>query len=460
MSAVSRVRAAAMRNITRLIPARRRDWVEAVWAEAPEVSPGLRRLVWRAGGVRLIAHDLLMRRRNMAAILFAAAAGSVVWEVWPGSTTSFSTGFNRVDALAMVAMLAGLAIASRLLLGPSSNSRVAKFLRVGMYVGFLALIPARAATTVFAFEQPRGGVALLLYRAIEHKQESGAWLSEILSLVIFGLCAAAMLWITSRRSRVVPSTLFVGATAGLALGVVMYLVAPLGLSKEATNPWLPGSDIDPLVFLAWMLVLFGPCVAGGVAYQRHKTSNETQPPKGDLARQAVTAALLANLVGALFVTILGTGTVALTINASWLRDWLYHGRHLLFGVAGLQPVLRGDPGAISYSHEITAVSDAGVFIVLCIVFLVIAIVATGFVAMCVLIDSPAEPGNPRRNEGSPPEPEQPPEPPSGAQIPHNDDEVGFAINFLGRHDRANDIEQDGHVVGTTSDGVLQPVGAR
>ena len=109
----------------------------------------------------------------------------------------------------------------------------------------------------------------------------------------------------------------------------------------------------------------------------------------------------------------------LTINASWLRNWLYHGRHLLFGVAGLQPVLRGDPGAISYSHEITAVSDAGVFVVICIAFLVIAIVATGFVAMCVLIDSPAEPGGPRRSGGGPPGPELSPEPPrwrSGA--PH------------------------------------------
>jgi hypothetical protein len=174
-----------------------------------------------------------------------------------------------------------------------------------------------------------------------------------------------------------------------------------------------------------MLVLFGPCLAGGIAYQRHTTSNDPPRPKRDLARQAVTAALLANLVGALFVTVLGTGTVALMINASWLRNWLYHGRHLLFGVAGLQPVLRGDPGAISYSHQITAVSDAGVFVVLCIAFLVIAIVATGFVAMCVLIDSPAEPVDPRRNGGEPPGPDLSPGPQGGAQIPHvaGDEEV-------------------------------------
>jgi hypothetical protein len=90
-----------------------------------------------------------------------------------------------------------------------------------------------------------------------------------MSLVLLGLYAIAIFWITSQRSRVAPATLVISTVSGLALGVVMYLVAPLGLSKAATNPWLPGSDIDPLVFLAWVLVLLGPGVAAGVAYQRY-----------------------------------------------------------------------------------------------------------------------------------------------------------------------------------------------
>jgi len=57
-----------------LVIAGRRGWVEAVWAEAPEVPPGLRRLAWRAGGVRLIAGEALMRGRIGSALLFAAAA--------------------------------------------------------------------------------------------------------------------------------------------------------------------------------------------------------------------------------------------------------------------------------------------------------------------------------------------------------------------------------------------------
>jgi hypothetical protein len=33
----------------RLMPAGRREWAEAIWAEAQEVPPGWPRLAWRAG---------------------------------------------------------------------------------------------------------------------------------------------------------------------------------------------------------------------------------------------------------------------------------------------------------------------------------------------------------------------------------------------------------------------------
>jgi hypothetical protein len=54
---MSRLGRAAWRGVARLIPAERRDWAEAIWAEAREVPPGLRRLAWRAGGIRLMAME-------------------------------------------------------------------------------------------------------------------------------------------------------------------------------------------------------------------------------------------------------------------------------------------------------------------------------------------------------------------------------------------------------------------
>ncbi len=68
--------AAAARGVARLLPAERRDWAEAVWAETHEVPPGLTRLAWRAGGVWVLAREALRPRRLGRAVLVAAAASA------------------------------------------------------------------------------------------------------------------------------------------------------------------------------------------------------------------------------------------------------------------------------------------------------------------------------------------------------------------------------------------------
>ena len=136
---------------------------------------------------------------------------------------------------------------------------------------------------------------------------------------------AALLAVTARRSRVAPATLAIGTGAGVVLGVVMYAVAPLGRSKNATNPWLPGSDVDPVVALAWILLLGGPMTAAVLAGRRYR--GPVDPHEIDQARiwQCGVAGILATGVGALIVAVLGTGTVALMPRAAWLRHWLYPG---------------------------------------------------------------------------------------------------------------------------------------
>ena len=66
--------ATAGRVVAWLLPAGRRDWIVAVWAEAHDVPPGLERLAWRAGGVWMLAREALMPRRVVRAALFAVAA--------------------------------------------------------------------------------------------------------------------------------------------------------------------------------------------------------------------------------------------------------------------------------------------------------------------------------------------------------------------------------------------------
>ena len=420
MSGLSRVGAAARRGAARLVSAGRRDWVEALWAEAPEVPPGLRRLAWRAGGVQLIAREALMRRRTGTALLFAVAATLVAWAAWPGSPANFATSVDRVDVITMVLVLAGLALLARRFFGPAGDSRVARSLRVGGYAAILALIAAKATVEQLTFAPPRGGVLLRLYRLISGGGFGPGWPPEIIFLAVMALYAAAILWMTSRRSGVAPATLAAGAGAGIVLGVVMYTVAPLGLTV-ATNPWLPGSDITPFVVLAWIL-LFGAPVAAALVAERRYTAPGSPPRRaGARARQVVAAGLLTNLVGALFVTVLGTGTTAMMLKAAWLRTWLYHGQHLLFGVAGLRQLLRDDLGAVMYSHELTAGVDAATYLIICIAFPLTALALTGWATLSLSDGAATGPCGPRRG-GGPPGPESAPDPPANAQLAGSDRE--------------------------------------
>ena len=88
MSWLGRIATAAARGAVRLVPTARRDWAEAVWAEAHEVPAGWQRLAWRAGGLRLMAKEGQMARRIGILVLFAVAAGAAAWGAWPGLSES------------------------------------------------------------------------------------------------------------------------------------------------------------------------------------------------------------------------------------------------------------------------------------------------------------------------------------------------------------------------------------
>ncbi len=115
------------------------------------------------------------------------------------------------------------------------------------------------------------------------------------------------------------------------------------------------------------------------------------------------AGLLTSLAGALLVNVLGTGTTAVMLKAAWLRNWLYHGQHLWYGVQNLSSDLRTSP-AIAYSHELTGSTDAGVLLAMCIAFPVIAFTVTAFAALGRTGDAAAGRGDPRRGGGGPPGP--------------------------------------------------------
>ena len=432
MSGRGRVRAAVRHAALGLVPVGRREWVEAVWAEAPEMPPGLRRLAWQAGGLRLIAREAVMVRRIGGLLLFAAAVAAAARAAWPGSPGSLAASAVRVDVITMVALLAGVPLLAFPFLGPP-DSRPARWLRVGCHAALLALLPTRAAVEQFLYTLPHGGVDLRLYLLINQPNSYAPSTGKnVVVLIFIGLYLASFVLLTSRRARIAPATLTIGAVAGIVLGVVMYAVAPLGLSSAATNPWLPGSDVDPLVVLAWALLLCGPVAAAITADRRYLASSSTPPAVPARISQMMAAGLLTGMVGALFVTAAGFGTTAVMLKAAWLRNWLYHGPHLLYGVQYLSADLKTQ-SAITYSHELAGALDTKAFLIMCIGFPLIALLPTGFAAIVRADDAAVAPGNPWRGGGGPSGPEPAPASSGGGHAVVPDDVAGLPAGLTVPH---------------------------
>jgi hypothetical protein len=356
------------RACARLLPAERRDWAEAVWAEAREVPPGWPRLAWRAGGVRLIAGEGQMIRRIGTLLLFTAAAGVAAWSAWPGSASH--AAMVRADIIGVVLLLAGLPLLTRRLLGPPGN-RTARWLRAGCYAANLALMPAWAAIVLFLGSVPQGGHDLHTFHVFQAPGNPGTWIGDahpknaVWLLIITACGLAAILALTARRARVAPATLAIGAGAGLVLGGAMFALDPLGFDTYVTAPWLHGTMTDTvpagwaqwLAALCWILLFGAPLAAGLLAGWRCRVPGTPGEVSSARAWQGVAAGLVSNGVGALFVTVLGTGTTALLIRSAQVRSLLYHGQHLTASAV--------------YGRELFASQSAVRYLLLCLAFPVI-----------------------------------------------------------------------------------------
>jgi hypothetical protein len=387
-----------------LLPIGRGEWAEAFWTEADAVPPGRTRLAWRAGGLRLVTGEILTWHRVGRVLLFAAAVALMARATWPGAAAGTVAAFARADVITTIVLLTVLPLLSRWLFGPVQHSRLARFLRVGAYAAILALIPAKAAVERFGYAVPRNihdrRLFLAVYGQLGPRPKYGT--GEVIFLIVVATCLTAILWVTSRRSSVTPATMAIGLGGGLLFGAVMYAVAPLGLNKYATNPWLKGSAVDPLVALAWVLLFGAPVAAAILAGRRHQgPANCSGPPMKTKMGQGVVAGVLANLSGALIVTVLGTGTIALMLHAAWLRTVLEHGHHL--------------NAVVLYSHELDASDNAATYLVMCLIFPIIAVFIS-VLAAGLAWGSPAaaSQGGPPRG-GGPGQPGPAPGPPGGGR---------------------------------------------
>jgi hypothetical protein len=402
MGELARVMAAVRRFAVWLMPAGRRGWAEAVWAEAHEVPPGLARLAWRAGGVWVLAREALLPRRLGRGVLFAVAAAVAAWAAWPQPGVGHAAE-SRFHVIATVLLLAGLPLLARRFFGPASPSRAGRSLRVFCCAAVLAFLPALAIVEAFANRTPAQPAYRYIFCTAQgwsNVQGCGGvpgrstggppWAGEIVLMLLTIGYVGVVLFLTSRRSQVTRSTLAIGTGTGLLFGVVMFAVAPLGLTNDATDPWLPGSQVDPLVALAWVLLFGGPAVAAVVAARRCRRPDGTKPPYTVRIGQGIAAGVLANGTAALFTAAAGTGTVALMLKSTWLLHWLTHGQHLT--------------AIAAYRYEISAGTGAAGYGLMLISFPVIGLIMSS-VAAAIANPAPRQsgpqPGGGGRGGGGP-----------------------------------------------------------
>jgi hypothetical protein len=336
--ALARAGAAAGRGVLRLVPTERRDWAEAIWAEAYEVSAGWPRLAWRAGSLGLMVKEGQMVRRIGMLVLFAAAAGAAAWGAWPGSPVSHGTALQG-GIIITLALLAGLPLLVRRWLGPPV-SRAARWLRAGFFAAILALLPVQAAIGLFVGMVPRSGINrhtfdVAIGAAIPGSSSGGPnWGGETGILIVTACAMTVVLALTARRTPVAPATLIIGAGAGLVLGIAMYAIAPAGLNVKYPNrPWLHGSAAEAAGVLAWFLIFGAPLIAGAIAGRCCPVPDDPEEAIAARAWQGFAAGVVASGVGAVFVTVFGSATTALLIKSAWVRDVFYYGQHVTASAA-------------------------------------------------------------------------------------------------------------------------------
>jgi len=277
-----------------LLPAARREWAEAVLAEAGEVPAGAGRVAWLCGGLWLVAREVGMGR-VIRALAFAAGAVALVRIGWPGASSNSATPLNRVYVTGTVVLLAVLPWVVRRYFGPVRGGWGPRAARVGGYALVLVLIAAKAV-------KDRYGSKLGTYFVIV----PGEWVLEIVLLLVIAGYLAGLLILTSQRIRLTRSGLPIGIGVGAVTAGVLYALAPLGVGFILFFPLDPESSLGSL----WGLVSLALPLATGFLVAR-LSARDTRPGVLSPARQGCLAASCATATAALLLAVLTSVTIAL-----------------------------------------------------------------------------------------------------------------------------------------------------
>jgi len=331
MEHLIRMLAVTLRKAARLLPPGRREWAEAVAAEAGQVPPGWPRLRWLAGGLWLVAGEATMMRKMVYWLGTGAVAAAAAWVVWLSWRTSpaadAQTVTDRVRVLVGVAALVVVPWVGRRRgwFGPVGSSLTARLVRVAGCAGVCGL-----GLTVLRMDShlapgPHGPGPFSLTH-------------EIAALVLLGIAAAALvvvkvrwpdadpsvLWgiagtagllmlfvvplqalvigyvagifaVTSRRSPVADASLAIGVLTGLAAGLAIALAV-----YELNTP--TDRYVDLMLLITFIATLLFAALAGAAAAWLLPGTGESQAVRMARTQQGLLAGSVAGAVCGLLLT--------------------------------------------------------------------------------------------------------------------------------------------------------------
>jgi len=325
----------------RIMPPGRREWAEAVWAEAGEV-PARQRLRWVMGGVWLVVREagVIGRACYWLGMAVIGAGGVVIARIiWFGTSVNpYATAEARLLISATLVLLAVLPRAGRRRsrLGPVADNAPARVIRVAGSGGIclLVLVWARLAQNLnvdFVHEPVMTGaiamgviIACLAVMAkvttIGRGRHVLLPLAVPLTLFLFVLnsdwllvvaYASLIFALTARGSPLDAATLSWGAVAGILGGVAVWLAAgePMFAGTMGSPP--VSILVAPLavsILVVPLAVLGAPFAAGWVA-ALHTSKRDHEPRRKECLRKGFAAGLLTGTVASLLITIVFFGSM-------------------------------------------------------------------------------------------------------------------------------------------------------
>ena len=285
-----------------LLPPDRAEWLhglvaEDLVAEVTESRAGRDSAAWLLGGVWLLAVELL-RRSAVRVLTFIAAAGVVVWVIWPGRSSDAAVPVNRVLVPLLVVALAVLPLLVRRFYGPVRHGRLPRMLRVFGYLVVLATVVGHAV-------QQREGQKLGAYFGTGIGRVPISAQAGIFALVLAGY-AAAILILTSRRVRLRHSALPIALATGTLTGVAMY-------ARFSVHLWsgVRGMLVVHLGLGWWGFVALGLPLLTGFTVAR-LAARDTPVTGASPVRQGSQAAVCATGTAVLLLAALAAVTIAIS----------------------------------------------------------------------------------------------------------------------------------------------------